>query len=124
MNDSKATNVESVWYALRSFKKPILLILGGKDKGNDYSRIKNLVKSNVKKIYAIGSSAKKIYDYFQNSISVEILDSLEASVIKAMEEADSGEVVLLSPACASFDMFDNYEQRGEVFKKVVESLSV
>ena len=124
VNDSKATNVESVWYALRSFKKPILLILGGKDKGNDYSRIKNLVKSNVKKIYAIGSSAKKIYDYFHNTISVEILDSLEASVIRAMEEADSGEVVLLSPACASFDMFDNYEQRGEVFKKVVESLSV
>lgn len=124
VNDSKATNVESVWYALRSFKKPILLILGGKDKGNDYSRIKKLVKSNVKKIYAIGSSAKKIYDYFHTSISVEILDSLETSVIKAMEEADSGEVILLSPACASFDMFDNYEHRGEVFKKVVESLSV
>ncbi len=124
VNDSKATNVESVWYALRSFKKPILLILGGKDKGNDYSRIKKLIQSNVKKIYAIGSSANKIYDYFHNSISVEILESLEASVIKAMEEAISGEVVLLSPACASFDMFDNYEQRGKVFKKVVESLSV
>ena len=124
VNDSKATNVESVWYALRSFKKPILLILGGKDKGNDYSRIKDLIKSNVKKIYAIGSSAKKIYDYFQNSVSVEIVDSLETSVVKAMEEADNGEVVLLSPACASFDMFDNYEQRGKIFKKVVESLSV
>lgn len=124
VNDSKATNVESVWYALRSFKKPILLILGGKDKGNDYNRIKDLVKTNVKRIYAIGSSAKKIYEYFHESVSVEIFETLEASVIRAMEEADSGDIVLLSPACASFDMFDSYEQRGEVFKKVVESLSV
>ncbi|VAX17953.1 UDP-N-acetylmuramoylalanine--D-glutamate ligase [hydrothermal vent metagenome] len=124
VNDSKATNVESVWYALRSFKKPIYLILGGKDKGNDYSRIRDLVKKNVKKIYAIGSSAEKVYDYFQNYAQVEKVDSLEACVNKAMEEADSGDIVLLSPACASFDMFKNYEHRGEVFKKAVESLSI
>ncbi len=124
VNDSKATNVDSVWYALRSFKKPIFLILGGKDKGNDYKRIKSLIKKNVKKIYAIGSSAQKIYDYFNKYVSVEITVSMEDCVSKAMEEASSGEVVLLSPACASFDMFDNYEHRGEVFKKAVESLSL
>ena len=122
INDSKATNVESVWYALRSFTKPITLILGGKDKGNDYSRIKELVKSKVRKIYAVGSSAQKIYDYFHESVSVEILGSLEDCVNRSFQEADSGEVVLLSPACASFDMFDNYEHRGIVFKKAVESL--
>ena len=124
VNDSKATNVESVWYALRSFKKPIYLILGGKDKGNDYSRIKDLVKKNVKKIYAIGSSADKVYDYFHDYVEVEKVDSLEACVKKGMEEADTGDIVLLSPACASFDMFKNYEHRGEVFKKAVESLSI
>jgi len=123
VNDSKATNVESVWYALRSFRKPISLILGGKDKGNDYSRIKDLVKSNVKKIYAIGSSAQKIYDYFQEYISVEIFNSLEDCVNISFKEASSGDVILLSPACASFDMFNNYEQRGLVFKKAVESLA-
>ncbi|MEN8191939.1 MAG: UDP-N-acetylmuramoyl-L-alanine--D-glutamate ligase [Bacteroidota bacterium] len=122
VNDSKATNVESVWYALRSFSKPILLILGGTDKGNDYSRIKELIKNNVKKIYAIGSSAQKVKEYFQDIVSVEIKETLDNCVTQANMDAVSGDIVLLSPACASFDMFNNYEHRGQVFKKAVESI--
>ncbi len=122
VNDSKATNVDSVWYALRSFERPLRLILGGKDKGNDYSRIDEPVKKSVKKIYAIGSSANKVYEHFKNIVDVEIDDSLEAAVTAAFKDADKGDVVLLSPACASFDMFDNYEHRGKVFKEIVENL--
>ena len=122
INDSKATNIDAVWYALRSFDEPILLILGGKDKGNDYNKILELVKNRVKKIYAIGSSAQKIYDFFSDFISVEKVDSLEDCVQLAYKDSIPGEVVLLSPACASFDMFDNYEHRGQVFKNEVKKL--
>ncbi len=121
-NDSKATNADSVWYALRSFHQPVFLILGGKDKGNDYNQIKEPVQNVVKKIYAIGSSAKKVYDFFSPFMDVEILSTLEECVVKGSKEAKAGEVVLLSPACASFDMFDNYEHRGKVFKQAVMSL--
>ena len=121
-NDSKATNADSVWYALRSFKQPVYLILGGKDKGNDYNQIKEPVLNVVKKIYAIGSSAQKVYDFFSPYIAVELISTLENCVIKGSMEAKAGEVVLLSPACASFDMFDNYEHRGKVFKKAVMDL--
>ena len=124
INDSKATNVESVWYALRSFDKPILLILGGKDKGNDYSRIRPLIKNNVKKIYAIGSSSEKVYKEFSDIVTVEKVMTLEDCVTKSYRDAEKGEVVLLSPACASFDMFNNYEHRGKVFKNAVESLDL
>ena len=122
INDSKATNVDSVWYALRSFDKPLYLILGGKDKGNDYSQILDPVKKNVKKIYAIGSSAQKVFEYFSSYVSVEIIDTLEECVNKAAGEAEEYSIVLLSPACASFDMFDNYEHRGKVFKEAVNKL--
>ncbi len=122
INDSKATNIDAVWYALRSFDEPILLILGGKDKGNDYNKILELVKNRVKKIFAIGSSAQKIYDFFSDFISVEKVDSLEDCVQIAYKDSIPGEVVLLSPACASFDMFDNYEHRGKVFKNEVKKL--
>jgi UDP-N-acetylmuramoylalanine--D-glutamate ligase len=122
-NDSKATNVDSVWYALRSFTKPIILILGGKDKGNDYSQIKDLVIDKVKRIYAIGSSAYKVYDYFCDYTDVDIVHTLEDCVIKSTADTESGDVVLLSPACASFDMFDNFEQRGKIFKEAVGNLS-
>jgi UDP-N-acetylmuramoylalanine--D-glutamate ligase len=121
-NDSKATNVDSVWYALKSFDEPILLILGGQDKGNDYEQIKVLVIERVKKIYAIGSSAEKIFSFFHSLVKVEIKKSLEDVITSVINEARQGDVVLLSPACASFDMFDNYEHRGEVFKKAVNSL--
>lgn len=122
INDSKATNVDSVWYALRSFDTPIYLILGGKDKGNDYNQIKDLVLERVKKIYAIGSSADKVFNFFHTLVKVELKDSMEDCVKAASLEARKGDIVLLSPACASFDMFKHYEHRGEVFKQAVNQL--
>ena len=122
INDSKATNVDSVWYALRSFDEPIFLILGGQDKGNDYEQIKRLVIEKVVKIYAIGSSADKIFNFFHNSVKVEIKNSMIDVITSAINEAREGEVVLLSTACASFDMFDNYEHRGKAFKKAVNNI--
>jgi UDP-N-acetylmuramoylalanine--D-glutamate ligase len=122
INDSKATNVDSVWYALKSFDEPILLILGGQDKGNDYEQIKVLVLQKVKRIYAIGLSAEKVFNFFHNDVKVEIEKSLEDAVKSASREATIGDVVLLSPACASFDMFNNYEHRGKVFKDAVNKL--
>ena len=122
INDSKATNVDSVWYALKSFDEPILLILGGLDKGNDYEQIKQLVIQRVKKIYAIGSSAEKVFNFFHHDVKVEIEKTLEDAVNSSSREAASGDVVLLSPACASFDMFNNYEHRGRVFKEAVNKL--
>lgn len=122
INDSKATNVDSVWYALKSFNEPIFLILGGLDKGNDYNQIKDLVLQKVKKIYAVGSSAEKVFNFFHNLVKVEIKKTLEEIAVCAINEARENEIVLLSPACASFDMFDNYEHRGEVFKKAVNEL--
>ncbi|MBN8547629.1 MAG: UDP-N-acetylmuramoyl-L-alanine--D-glutamate ligase [Ignavibacteria bacterium] len=123
INDSKATNVDSVVYALRSFDSPIILILGGLDKGNNYDLIRDLVSKNVKKIYAIGDSASKVYDYFSKIVEVELVGSLEECVQKGHYEAQKGEVVLLSPACASFDMFKSYEHRGEVFKSAVKEIA-
>jgi len=122
INDSKATNIDSVWYALRSFDEPIFLILGGQDKGNDYNKIKQLVIEKVKKIYAIGSSADKIFNFFHSEVKVEVKPSMEDVVIAANQEARENEIVLLSPACASFDMFDNYEHRGKIFKEAVNKL--
>jgi UDP-N-acetylmuramoylalanine--D-glutamate ligase len=122
VNDSKATNVDSVWYALKSFDEPILLILGGQDKGNDYEQIKELVIQKVKKIYAIGSSAKKVFNFFHNDVKVEIEKTLEEAVKSSCRETIKGDIVLLSPACASFDMFNNYEHRGKVFKDAVNKL--
>jgi UDP-N-acetylmuramoylalanine--D-glutamate ligase len=122
INDSKATNVFSVFYALRSFDEPIRLILGGRDKGNDYSEIEDEVVKRVTKIYAIGESAEKVHRYFSNKVNTEICDSLEAAVQRVFKDSKKGEVVLLSPACASFDMFPNYEERGKEFKRIVNDL--
>lgn len=122
INDSKATNIDSVIVALKSFDEPIILILGGQDKGNDYSMIEKLVIDKVKKIFAIGSSAEKIFNYFHQKVKTEIKKDLEEVVNAALSEGRSGDIVLLSPACASFDMFNNYEHRGEVFKEIVNSI--
>ena len=119
INDSKATNVDSVIVALKSFNEPIFLILGGQDKGNDYSMIEELVTEKVKKIYAIGSSAERVFNYFHGKVKTEIKKDFEEVINTAISEAREGDVVLLSPACASFDMFDNYEHRGKVFKQIV-----
>src|SRR4030095_10080925 len=121
-NDSKATNVNSVWYALRGFSEPIVLILGGKDKGNNYEEIKNEVKEHVKHIIAIGESKQKIYNFFKDKVPVTLAESMEDAVKKAAGAALINDAVLLSPACASFDMFENYEYRGREFKKIVNSL--
>jgi UDP-N-acetylmuramoylalanine--D-glutamate ligase len=122
INDSKATNVDSVWYALKGFSAQIFLILGGQDKGNDYNQIRPLVLEKVIKIYAIGSSADKVFNFFHKDIKVEVKQTMEDVVHAANLEARPGDIVLLSPACASFDMYDNYEHRGRVFKEAVNKL--
>lgn len=121
-NDSKATNVDSVIVALKSFNNPILLILGGRDKGNDYSLIENLVREKVKKIYAIGESAQKVFDYFNKIVETQICKDFQEIAEYSLKDADKNDVILLSPACASFDMFNNYEHRGKVFKEIVNKL--
>ncbi|MCO6473142.1 MAG: UDP-N-acetylmuramoyl-L-alanine--D-glutamate ligase [Melioribacteraceae bacterium] len=124
INDSKATNVDAVWYALESFDEAVYLILGGKDKGNDYTKIDNQVQRIVKKIYAIGSSSDKIKKHFESFVNVRKVRSLKEAIKLARKEAHPGEVVLLSPACASFDMFENYEDRGRKFKEAVNEMVV
>jgi len=121
-NDSKATNVDSVWYALQAFREPIVLLLGGRDKGNDYSRLTELVKKQVKAIVAIGESAGKVEQEFSNTISIKKAGTMDEAVATAHSIAQSGDIVLLSPACASFDWFKNYEHRGQVFKELVKNL--
>lgn len=121
VNDSKATNVDSVVVALKSFDQPLYLILGGQDKGNDYKMIEELVKEKVKKIYAIGSSAEKVFNFFHQIVKTEIKKDFDEVINAALSEARPGDVVLLSPACASFDMFNNYEHRGNVFKDIVNN---
>lgn len=123
INDSKATNVNSTWYALESMTKPTILILGGVDKGNDYSLIADLVKEKVKAIICLGKDNRKIHEAFGNMISpiVNTGSALEA-VHAAFHFSTKGDVVLLSPACASFDLFKNYEDRGAQFKRAVKDL--
>jgi UDP-N-acetylmuramoylalanine--D-glutamate ligase len=122
-NDSKATNVDSLYYALGSFRQPIVLIAGGKDKGNDYKQVLQLVKENVKAVVAVGQGADKLKDYFSDVKPVLSAGfSMEEAIKLARETAKPGDIVLLSPACASFDMFNNYEHRGEVFKELVKGL--
>ncbi len=122
INDSKATNVNSVWYALESIKRPIVLIMGGIDKGNDYSLLYDLVKEKVKAIVALGKDNSKIINSFEKLVPVYDTHSMDEAVKQAYLLADKGDVVLLSPACASFDLFDNYIDRGKKFKEAVRSL--
>jgi UDP-N-acetylmuramoylalanine--D-glutamate ligase len=123
INDSKATNVNSTWYALETMTKPTILILGGVDKGNDYSLISDLVKEKVKAIICLGTDNRKIHEAFGNTFSpiVNTGSALEA-VHAAFHFSSKGDVVLLSPACASFDLFKNYEDRGKQFKQAVKDL--
>jgi len=123
INDSKATNTNSTWYALESMEKPTILILGGVDKGNDYSFIKDLVKEKVKAIVCMGKDNTKIHEAFGNDVELMInTESARDAVQAAFHFADKGDVVLLSPACASFDLFKNYEDRGAQFKEAVKDL--
>jgi len=123
INDSKATNVNSTWYALESMEKPTILILGGVDKGNDYALIRDLVKEKVKAIVCMGVDNRKIHEAFQNDVALMVnTGSAEEAVKAAFHFATKGDVVLLSPACASFDLFKNYEDRGRQFKEAVRDL--
>lgn len=123
VNDSKATNVNSTWFALESMDKPVTLILGGVDKGNDYELIRDMVSEKVKAIVCMGVDNQKIHKAFAGVVSM-IIDAESASdaVEKAYKISSKGDVVLLSPACASFDLFKNYEDRGNQFKKAVLEL--
>ncbi|MEN8118586.1 MAG: UDP-N-acetylmuramoyl-L-alanine--D-glutamate ligase [Bacteroidota bacterium] len=123
VNDSKATNVNSSWYALESINKPIVWIAGGVDKGNDYSMLKGLVSEKVKAIVCLGKNVSKIHEAFETEVK-NIVDasSMEEAVKAAYYLARNGDTVLLSPACASFDLFENYEDRGTQFKKEVRNL--
>ncbi len=122
INDSKATNVDAVWYALGSFESPIVLIAGGKDKGNDYTQLFELVKKKVRSMILIGQAAPKMQKEFSDKTKCIMASSMEEAVSIARREAKKGDVVLLSPACASFDMFHDYEHRGREFKRLVMEL--
>jgi UDP-N-acetylmuramoylalanine--D-glutamate ligase len=123
INDSKATNINSTWFALESMKKPVILILGGVDKGNDYGLLNELVKEKVRAIVCLGTDNRKIHEAFGNIVSLMVnATSAQEAVQAAFHFAEKGDVVLLSPACASFDLFKNYEDRGNQFKKAVKEL--
>jgi len=123
INDSKATNVNSVWYALESIKTDIILIMGGVDKGNDYTMLKSLVRDKVKAIICLGKDNKALHDAFEEDVEVMVNTfSASEAVQIAYHMAKKGSTVLLSPACASFDLFKNYEDRGDQFKAAVKEL--
>lgn len=122
-NDSKATNVNAVWYALNSFSVPVVLIIGGQDKGNDYTDLIEPIRDKVHTVIAIGEARRKIEEQLGHTApNFETCSSLEEAVFTASSAAKKGEVVLLSPACSSFDMFENYEVRGNLFKEMVSNL--
>jgi len=122
-NDSKATNVDATIKALESFPANIHLILGGKDKGSDYTVLNDLLRQRVKRVYTIGAAAGKIESQVTGAADIDHAETLETAIKHAAEAAKRGDVVLLAPACASFDQFRNYEHRGKVFKEVVNGLA-
>lgn len=121
-NDSKATNVDATIKALESFPGNIHLILGGKDKGSDYSVLNDLLRHRVKKVYTIGAAAAKIESQIKGAAEIVHAETLDSAVKRAAASAAPGDIVLLAPACASFDQFKSYEHRGRVFKELVNSL--
>lgn len=123
LNDSKATNVNSTWYALEHVEKPVVWIAGGIDKGNDYDFIKSLVKQKVKVLICLGIDNKKLHEAFGDAVETVVdVESAGDAVAMAYRLAEKGDIVLLSPACASFDLFENYEDRGNQFKEAVKQL--
>ena len=123
INDSKATNVNSTWYALESMERPVVWIAGGKDKGNDYEPLYDLVKDKVKALVCMGVDNRKLHECFDDKVAAVVdASSAKEAVEKAYELAEGGDVVLLSPCCASFDLFKNYEDRGRQFKQAVKEL--
>jgi UDP-N-acetylmuramoylalanine--D-glutamate ligase len=123
INDSKATNVNSCWYALQSIPAKIVLILGGTDKGNDYSEIESLVRQKARALIFLGANNEKLHVFFDTKVAhTEDARSMEEAVGAACRLARQGDTVLLSPCCASFDLFRNYEDRGNRFKRCVHNL--
>jgi len=123
VNDSKATNVNAVWYALESFDRPIVLIAGGRDKGNDYTDLKPLVRDQVRAVVALGESAETVGRALGDEAGRHRrADTMEDALTQARRAAQPGDVVLLSPACSSFDMYANYEERGDTFRRLVETM--
>jgi len=122
-NDSKATNVDATIKALESFSGNIHLILGGKDKGSDYRVLAGLLRQRVKRVYTIGAAAEKIQSQVQAAVSIVPAGTLESALERAASATQPGDIVLLAPACASFDQFQNYEHRGQVFKQLVRQLA-
>ncbi|MCX8080736.1 MAG: UDP-N-acetylmuramoyl-L-alanine--D-glutamate ligase [Bacteroidia bacterium] len=123
INDSKATNVNSAWFALDSMTKPVVWICGGQDKGNDYSELDEVVKAKVKAMVCLGKDNRKIIEHFKDIVNVIVeAKNMNDAVVLAYRLAKKGDVVLLSPACASFDLFENYEDRGMRFKAAVKAL--
>jgi UDP-N-acetylmuramoylalanine--D-glutamate ligase len=123
INDSKATNVNSTWYALESMTSDVVLIMGGVDKGNDYTMLKELVKQKVKAIVCLGKDNERIHRAFEDDVDIIVNTSSAAEAAQmAYHLATKGDTVLLSPACASFDLFKNYEDRGRQFKQAVKEL--
>jgi UDP-N-acetylmuramoylalanine--D-glutamate ligase len=121
-NDSKATNVDATMKAVASFHKGIHLILGGKDKDSDYGTMAELLKERVKAVYTIGSAAEKIERQLHGVVKMVAAGTMQTAVTEAAKAAAAGDVVLLSPACSSFDQFENYEHRGRVFRQLVDEL--
>ncbi|HAE13313.1 MAG: UDP-N-acetylmuramoyl-L-alanine--D-glutamate ligase [Chitinophagales bacterium] len=123
INDSKATNVNSTWYALESMNDPVIWIAGGVDKGNDYSEVLDLVKKKVKAIVCLGTDNRKLQEAFSRHVDIMVTtDTMQEAVDMAYRLGKDGDAVLLSPACASFDLFENYEDRGNQFKNIVREL--
>ena len=123
-NDSKATNVDATIKALESFPANIHLILGGKDKGSDYSVLNELLRQRVKRVYTIGAAAAKIESQIRGAVEIAHAETLENAVRRASDHAVAGDVIVLAPACSSFDQFQSYEHRGRVFKEIVHSLAM
>jgi len=122
-NDSKATNVDATIKALESFPTNIHLILGGKDKDSDYTQLNQLLRERVKQVYTIGTAAGKIESQIRTAAKIIQAETLETAVKQAAASAQPGDIVLLAPACASFDQFRNYQHRGQVFKDTVRALA-
>ena len=121
-NDSKATNTDSVKYALRSFPEPIRIIMGGAGKGEDYSVLNSILKKYAKKVYLVGDSRFEMAKAFADIVNTEIHETYEAVISSAFSDSEPGDVIVLSPACTSYDMFNNFEERGERFKQIVRTL--
>lgn len=123
INDSKATNINAVWYALDSFNTPMALILGGRDKGNDYTELVDQIREKVHTIIAIGEARPMIEEQLKDVVPhFETANNMKEAVQLGRKYTKRGEIVLLSPACASFDMYENYEHRGNEFKRIVNGL--